>query len=252
MTDASMMDSGTGAIDLSMRAKNESGGPLTETVVRTVLQLIFENRMSPGSALPTEIEVAKTLGISRGVVREAFRGLASLGIVETGNGRSPRVRKANGDVLALLTEYAVQTEQVTVQQIMDVRQVIEVRVAQLAAMHRSEREADDVLRSAEALAKARGDLNEMTRCDIDFHIRLATATRNPFMRMQVESFKYVIERTGPLGWRCRSSEAEVTAQIMVHQEIAEHVRARDTDGAMAAMSRHFSDTIRVLAQAGVN
>ncbi|WP_421724517.1 FadR/GntR family transcriptional regulator [Bauldia sp.] len=247
-----MFGNGASTVDFMHRPQDGGAGSLTETVVRTVLQFIFDNRMSPGSALPSEIEVAKKLGISRGVVREAFRGLTSLGIVETGNGRSPRVRKADGDVLALLTEYAVQTEQVTIQQIMDVRQVIEARIAQLAAMHRSEREADAILASADALAAAQGDVFEMTRRDIDFHLLLAKAARNPFMRLQVESFKFVIERTGPLGWQCRTTDAEVTSQIRVHREIAECVKAQDTEGAVAAMSRHFTDTLRVLAQAGIN
>lgn len=47
---------------------------------------IAENRLAPGMPLPAEGELAQQLGVSRGSVREAIRGLGSLGIVESRRG----------------------------------------------------------------------------------------------------------------------------------------------------------------------
>lgn len=227
-------------------------GSLSDSVTEALLSQILGERLEPGSALPSENQLSERLGISRGIVREAVRGLVSLGIVETGNGRLPRVRRVDGDVLALITEVAVRTEQVTIQQTLDARRAIETRTAELAALHRTEREARDIAERALALAAARGDLGAMTRADIDFHVAVAGASRNPFLRLQVEGFRLVTERTGPVGWRCRRNEAQVTRQIEVHGEIGEAIARGDAPGAAEAMSRHFTDTIAALAQAGFN
>ena len=236
-------------------------GSLSETVSREVLTHIQTNRLQTGAVLPSENQLAEQLGISRGIVREAVRGLANLGVIEVGNGRRPRVGRLDGDVLALLTDYAVQTEQVTVQQTLDVRRVLEVRAVHLAALHRSEAEARAIaaalfaLRSPEiiaALREAMGDYDLMTRHDIEFHVLVAAASRNPLLRLQVESFRYVIERTGPIGWKSRPDEEAVRTQVEIHGEIAAAISARDPQLASRLMTKHFTDTVSVLSQAGFN
>lgn len=227
-------------------------GSLSESVSREILSYIHTNRLQAGSVLLSENQLSQQLGISRGIVREAVRGLANLGIIEVGNGRRPRVGRLDGDVLALLTDYAVQTEQVTVQQTLDVRRVIEVRAVFLAALHRSDLEARKITEAAAALRASRDDYTLMTQHDIAFHVHVAAASRNPLLRLQVESFRYVIERTGPIGWRSRSSEEAVTRQIEVHADIAQAVTDRDSHAAAQLMTRHFTDTVSVLSEAGFN
>lgn len=230
----------------------EGKGSLSETVSREILAHIHSNRLQFGAVLPSENQLATQLGISRGIVREAVRGLANLGIIEVGNGRRPRVGRLGGDVLALLTDYAVQTEQVTVQQTLDVRRLIEVRAVHLAALHRSDIEAEKIMEAAQALMASNGDYALMTQHDIEFHVRVASASRNPLLRLQVESFRYIISRTGPIGWRSRPDEDAIMSQIKVHKDIAEAVFDQDAQTAAGLMTRHFTDTVAVLSQAGFN
>ncbi len=225
---------------------------LTESVTREILNAILIDRLQPGAVLQSEMQLSERLGISRGIVREAVRGLVNLGIVEIGNGRRPRVGHMDGRVLALLTDYAVQTEQVTIQQTLDVRRAIEVRAAQLAALQRSQKDVQRIRDNAEALKSSIGDVDQMTQCDIAFHISVATASRNPFLRLQVESFRYVIERTGPVGWHSRQSEDEVARQIGIHAEIADAIADQDANRAAGLMSDHFTETVAVLSRAGYN
>ena len=227
-------------------------GSLSETVSREILTLIQSNRLQTGAVLPSENQLSEDLGISRGIVREAVRGLANLGIVEVGNGRRPRVGRLDGSVLALLTDYAVQTEQVTVQQTLDVRRVLQVRAVHLAALHRSDQEAREITKAATELRDSFGNHAKMTQHDINFHILVASASRNPLLRLQVESFRYVIERTGPIGWQSRPDEETVLRQVEIHSEIAEAIVARDPHEASRLMSKHFTDTVSALSQAGFN
>ncbi len=83
-------------------------------------------------------EFAEDLGVSRTVVREALRALAALGIVDLGNGRRARVGTIDNDVLGLVLDHAVHTDQVAIQQIYDVRRTIEMRTVSLATLRRSD------------------------------------------------------------------------------------------------------------------
>ena len=50
------------------------------------LRNFIEKTNLAGDRLPTETELAQTMGISRGTVREALKALEALGIVETKRG----------------------------------------------------------------------------------------------------------------------------------------------------------------------
>ncbi len=84
-------------------------------------------------------------------MREAYRSLAALTLIDIGNGRRPRVAAPKADVLALVTDHAVHTDQVTIQQIFDVRRTVERRTVVLAAMRRTDKEAGEILALAEAM-----------------------------------------------------------------------------------------------------
>src|SRR3979490_3371652 len=61
-------------------------------VDRTVAELILKGELDAGQKL-TEQEMALRLGVSRGPVREAFRALADLGLIEIQQNRGASVRK---------------------------------------------------------------------------------------------------------------------------------------------------------------
>ena len=74
---------------------------LVEKVTQSVKQRIQTDRLRIGDPLPAEASFATDLGVSRTVVREAFRALAALGIIQLVNGRRARVGAIEADVLEL-------------------------------------------------------------------------------------------------------------------------------------------------------
>ena len=208
-------------------------------------------RLRAGDPVPSEVWLAAGLGVSRTVVREAFRALAALGIIDLGNGRRARVGTIDKDVLGLVIDHAVHTDQASIQQIYDVRRTIEMRTVALAALRRSEPEAQAISGRAAAMRQAFSHPDEAMEHDIAFHCAIAVASRNPLFALIVGSFSVVTRQTWRIGWDSRSTDAERLANVECHARIAAAIEARKPRAAEGAMAEHFDGSVKALLSAGV-
>jgi len=184
-------------------------------------------------------------------VREAFRALAAVGIIDLGNGRRARVGTIDKDVLGLVIDHAVHTNQASIQQIYDVRRTIEMRTVALAALRRSEPEAEAISGRAAAMRQAFSHPADVMEHDIAFHCAIAVASRNPLFALIVGSFSVVTRQTWRISWDSRSTDAERLANVECHVRIAAAIEAREPRTAEAAMAEHFDNSVKALLSAGV-
>ena len=83
-----------------------SGGrSQSEVVVDGIKTMITSGRLSAGSRLPVEKDLAEELGVSRGSLREGVRALVLMGVLETRQGDGTYVTAL--DPATLLTPLAV-------------------------------------------------------------------------------------------------------------------------------------------------
>ena len=147
----------------------------------------------PGDALPTELELAQALGVSRNVVREALSRFRMLGIVETKKKRG--MVMSNPDILGafekVLDPMIIDAE--TLQNIFELRLVLEMGLADLLYIRKTDKEIDEL----EKIAKAEEtDKNFRVQNEIAFHGKLYEMTKNDtlkrFQTMLLPVFAYVI------------------------------------------------------------
>jgi GntR family transcriptional repressor for pyruvate dehydrogenase complex len=223
-----------------------------QSVVRALTAYIRDNHLKVGDPILSESEFALELGVSRTVVREAFKALAGMNIIAVSAGRRARVSAFDGSVMALTLSHGLRTEQVTVQQVWDVRRSIEMRTVVLACMHRTDKDADRILELTRQMRETHKDVLAVTEHDIAFHVAIANSSRNPLMPVLVSSLASSIRDTNPIVWKTRIHEAEQMEVIDWHLAIAEAIRDRDAAQAMKAMSRHFEEAALGLANSGFN
>ncbi|MDQ0392392.1 FadR/GntR family transcriptional regulator [Labrys monachus] len=226
-------------------------GNRVDAVVQAVNGHIRAHGLMPGDLLPSEGVFAGTLGVSRVVVREAFRSLSALGLIDVGNGRRARVARVDSAVLSIVFEHAVRTDHVSIQQIYDMRRTIESRTVVLAALRRDDGEAAAIKALAAAMRRDFARPEQVMEHDIAFHQAIATASRNPGFSLLLEAFQGVTRQTWPTGWRSRSADAERMESIAAHEAIAAAVEGRDARAAEAAMRLHFDHSVKALVAAGV-
>jgi Transcriptional regulators len=93
-------------------------------LVKENLKLYFvKNNLRGGDPLPSEAELATSLGVSRTSVREGLKSLESLGIIEVHPGIGRFLRKFNFDSILENLTYSIEME------VRDFRDILEVRIA---------------------------------------------------------------------------------------------------------------------------
>jgi DNA-binding FadR family transcriptional regulator len=212
-------------------------------VMRRVVEHISRERLRVGDQLPSETRFVEQLGVSRPVVREAFGALAALNIVETANGRRPRVSALNGSVLSISLDHAVRTEQISMRQIWETRRCLETETVALAAVRRTDAEAARITELARAMSAAERESAELMRLDIQLHKAIADAGRNLLMAQIIASLEPLLETSVSAAWGLLRTEAQHRAILDRHLDIAEAITRGDPQAARTAMDNHFDATV---------
>ena len=224
---------------------------LVGSTIGEITRHIRTHDLGPGDRLPSEAAFARQFSVSRTVVREALRSLAAMRLVELSAGRRATVAKLDYGAISPMIEHGVHTEQISVQQIYDVRRTIEMRTATLAALRRTDEEAERIRFHAHAMREQFGNLDEIMEHDLAFHVEIAKAAKNPVFSLIVGAFDGVTRQTWPIGWRSRTSDAQQLAVIGIHIDLADAIAAGDPEAARDLMARHFDESVKALLSAGI-
>lgn len=227
------------------------GGNLVRTAISAITSHIRTNELGPGDRLPSEATLSKELSVSRTVVREAFRSLATMRLIDLNVGKRATVAELDHGAMSLMIEHGLHTAQININQIYDVRRTIEMRTSTLAALRRTDAQARAILDHAMAMETGFADADKVMESDLAFHLEIARASHNPIFPIIVGAFQGVTRMTWPIGWRSRTSDAERHAMNRIHIELAEAIRAGDPQAASQLMARHFDESAKALLAAGI-
>lgn len=223
-------------------ARGGTKGSLVEAAKAAVRDHILDKKLKVGDTLPSEGHFAEQLGVSRPVMREAFHALAALKLIDVGNGRRARVGALDGSVMGASIGHAVNTAQFSLADVWEVRRTLELRTAELAAIHRTEAQANAILAAARALSNS-ADAHEMAQADTAFHQAISLASGNALFHQIVRSFEPLMEVAVPKAWAGRTTEEDRAETLELHREVAQAIADRDPDMARAAMDSHFARSI---------
>lgn len=224
-------------------ADRRAGGNAASAVIHHVETLIFGGEMEPGDSLPSESELAATLGVSRLTVREAIRALQARGLVDVSHGRRAIVAHPNALPLQDFFSASVRRDARGIMELLEVRLAIEVHAAQLAATHATRSDMDALEMALERMRRTVDDEEAFNEADIRFHAAVASASGNRMLSFLVEGMELPLHHgrhSSIRGFRARSESLETLVET--HQEIFAAIASRDARQAASLMRKHLVQT----------
>ena len=229
-----------------MKTTTRSEYNLSERVTQYLVKHIHDNDLKPGDRVPSEVQVGSKLGISRGVVRQAYHSLRTAGILEIAMGRSPRVGELSHAAFTPLLLHALSTEQVSVEDVLELRFAVEIHAAELAATHRNSGHVEALRRAVEGMRKTMNDLDRFARIDVRFHQLIGNATGNPLFEIFSRALRGSLESSIRVGLRSRSTLAQIEKIVDTHQAIVDAIEAQQPSRARNLMALHFDEAKNAL------
>ncbi len=215
---------------------------LAARVTQQLLDSIVEGQLRAGQRLPSERELSEQFGVSRTVIREAVRGLEAKGVVEVISGRGLQVASVSSAQVSETFDLYVRGQQIkdTVQpdDISEVREMLELRIVELACQRATEEDLVSIER-AFALLEAAKDEDEAAEQDSNFHLSIARATQNPLLVTLLESVNATIRTVRKESLQKPGRKAEAQRQ---HRKVLDTLLARDAIAAVTAMADHLEDS----------
>lgn len=162
---------------------SKSGGGGVSVVMRHIDDEILAGRWVNGSRLPPERELAASLSVSRGAVREAIRALEAQGILSSGTGRSngTRVDARPSDAMGRILRLQLALDVVSFADLTETRIALEKAACAAAAKVRAPvpltRATDLLVQMHDAMQP-----DSFNALDTAFHVALAEAGDNRLMR----------------------------------------------------------------------
>jgi DNA-binding FadR family transcriptional regulator len=232
--------------DLKVRRRN-----LTDQVTELLQRYIVKNDLKPGEELPTEMELTQIFGVSRTVIREGLRTAAALGLVETESGKRSRVAALSADVLGHFFSNALRVDSEAVEELLQVREVLETYAVRLAARNRNEAQLDDLAAHLAEMDDAlhAADNAAFVDADVSFHHTLAEMSGNSVLLHLLEALGTATRRSMASGLSARRSPEALGLVQKLHNQIRDAIANRDVDAATEAMREHFQTAIAALRAA---
>jgi DNA-binding FadR family transcriptional regulator len=213
-----------------------------DQVADDVLEMLKSGELRPGSPMMSERELTETYGIGRSSAREALRVLEARGLL-VGDGRGPLVVADPVTTLNGSIEMLLDLQRGTVRDLYEVRRMIEVENAALAATRRTDDQLEQMNRAlagqcdaSRAHRDGRGDVQTIMEVDVRFHMVIAAASSNPLSLTIMQGIQRLL-RGAQIAVGNISGLSETS--VREHRAILDAIADGDPGVAYAAMREHL-------------
>lgn len=209
---------------------------LASQLSRRLIEDLQRGTYPQGTRLPPERELMARYGVGRNTLREAVRGLVTLGLLDVRAGIGTTVRFVDGQPALERTVSGALLADPAVEELVEFRLLLETRAAEKAAARAAPADVAQVRQALAAYEDAVRLGRQIYERDVAFHRAVAAASHNSV-------FVAVIDTTAQLllgAMREADREpGDLLAAATEHALIANRIAVGDQEGAAAAMREHI-------------
>jgi DNA-binding FadR family transcriptional regulator len=211
---------------------------LGDQVIQQLQEKISLGELKPGDKIPTEPELMSMLGVGRSTIREAVRVLANAGLLEIRQGDGTYVLNRGSGSEPL--EHRLR--RAAILEVYEVRRILELEIARLAAMRRTEEDISNMRKSLNKRCEAKY-IDDYVDNDLRFHLAVAVASKNSVLADLYLSF------SGAL----RSALVKLVSdrelhknQIAIHEQLLDAIERKDGEAAVYWTAENLDRTMKDL------
>lgn len=220
---------------------------LSRQAARSLINSILLGHFRPGEPLPSSGDLALKFEVSRPVIREALKIVATLGMVESRQGRFSRVSERaawcdlSHEILAARLEIGAIDD--IMGESLELRRVIETEAAALAAERATEGDLAAMRQKLDALDRSSGDTQAYAIHDVAFHDAVLRATHNRLFLQLIDSMRELLMFVRMVS--ITASADRIPSSREGHRILFEAIEARSPEAARKAMAEHLAWAERV-------
>jgi GntR family transcriptional repressor for pyruvate dehydrogenase complex len=209
---------------------------LYRQVAEQIQSSVMRGDLNAGDRLPSERDLAEQLGVSRTVIRDALRLLEERGLIAINVGDGTYVSEIQPKSISESISLYVKQKQTSYAHLAQVRRMIEVEIAVLAAKNATPENIERLEQAVEDSERSIHSLQEFVPSDIRFHELLAEASQNPLLPMLLTP---ISEPLHDLSSRASSLPGAPEDALNHHKNILKCIKQKDWKGARLAMNAHL-------------
>ena len=221
---------------------------LIDQIVTEIEEKIRAGQFKSGDMLPSQDELARTMGVSRASLREALNRLQLMGLIEIKQGRGTFVRQLTPrDFMSSLGSFLIVKKESAIE-LLEARLEIESSVAKMAAEKGNK---EKILKIEEALIGMKNaiesdDLVRFIERDVRFHVAVAESCDNEIMIKIVKILRRLMKQLIERVFYDVAVDKQELMQLTYnfHEGVYKAILHRDPEGAKRNMQRHMGDVMK--------
>lgn len=204
----------------------------SERVVNHIMQLIEDHELNPGDKLPPENEFAESLGVSRGVLREALTILQFKGFISRKPKDGTYIREIA--IKQIAAESMIESlKKSTYIDLLELREALELKSVELAI---SRAKDDEILEVKSYLEEVNVSEPNYNVTDYNFHLKIAEMSKNILLINFIDNYYELIHEMGEKSNANLQRRKEILEE---HKEVIDAILNRDLNKAKKALSYHL-------------
>lgn len=220
-------------------------------LVQRLKEMIQNPATFPDGKLPPERELASQLGVSRNLVRESLITLEALGFIDIRDRLGAFIVNPYAEDLTAGLKFVSLWPDDMLIHVMEMRLVVEVSIAGLAAQRRTQEELEKMKQCLAMLVMVHtqpdGGASQGAQWDSMLHMLIVQAAHNPLLTRLYEGLSATMERYISMSRVKLLALEDWPAKIVAeHTALVAAIEAGDPDAAREAQRQHLESALEKL------
>ena len=199
---------------------------------------IFEKKLKKGDKIESDRVLAAKLDVGRSAVREALKVLDVMGMIDICPGQGSYISSKEENFFVIPLSWSLFLNGGQIENILVVRNLLEVKAAELAADCKNEESLAKLYDTFHRLHSTytQKDYKEFLEEDLKFHLCIAECSENVVIYSMIQTIRNLMKHVSGSGMVDEEQLKEIYEE---HQKVYGLLIAKDGKGAAAAMQEHL-------------